>query len=76
MFISRKEYNFLKENAEKNIDAECKILNLRDKHNKLVAVISEKYFNVLEQNDKLEKRVKELEKQLETYKTICDFRRI
>jgi replicative DNA helicase len=70
MFISRKEYNFLKENAEKNINAECKILNLRDKHNKLVAVISEKYFNVLEQNDKLEKRVKELEKQLETYKTI------
>ena len=29
MWISRKFYNFLKENAEKNIDMECQILTAK-----------------------------------------------
>ena len=34
MWISRKEYRFLKENAEKNINAECEILRVKDKQYK------------------------------------------
>jgi hypothetical protein len=32
MWVSRKEYKFLQENAEKNIDAECEILRAKDNH--------------------------------------------
>ena len=34
MWISRKQYNFLKENAEKNINAECEILKVKEDNGK------------------------------------------
>lgn len=64
MWISRKEYKFLKENAEKNIDAECEILRDRANQRKKIARAMEEYSAVLEERDKLASRVLELENQL------------
>ena len=36
MWISKKEYDFLKENAEKNIDAECEILKAKEEKDKAI----------------------------------------
>lgn len=53
MWISRKEYKFLKENAEKNIDAECEIMRAKEKQDRAIARAMEEYSAVLEERDKL-----------------------
>lgn len=53
MWISRKHYNFLMENAEKNIDAECAILDERDRQNQRIARAMEEYSNTLEKLDRI-----------------------
>ena len=53
MWISRKQYNFLKENAEKNINAECAILTARENQIKAVARAMEAYSAVLTELDKV-----------------------
>ena len=57
MWISRKEYNFLKENAEKNIDAECEILRAKEKQDRAIARAMEEYSAVLEERDKLKRQL-------------------
>lgn len=57
MWISRKEYKFLKENAEKNIDAECEILRAKEKQDKLIARAVEEYSNVLKERDELKQKL-------------------
>lgn len=64
MWISRKEYEFLKENAEKNIDAECEILRAKEKQDKAIARAVEEYSAVLKERDKLKQQVIELENKL------------
>lgn len=58
MWISRKEYNFLMENAVKNIDAECGILNEQDKQYQRVARAMEEYSETLEELDKIKTNLK------------------
>ena len=65
MWISRKQYNFLRENAEKNINAECRILNEKDKQYQRVARAIEEYSAVLEERDELKLKVVKLEQQIE-----------
>lgn len=57
MWISRKEYKFLRENAEKNIDAECEILRAREKQDKAIVRAVEEYSNVLKERDKLKQKL-------------------
>ena len=57
MWIRRKEYKFLKENAEKNIDAECEILRAKEKQDKLIARAVEEYSNVLKERDELKQKL-------------------
>ena len=57
MWISRKEYKFLKENAEKNIDAECEILRAKEKQDKAIARAMEEYSAVLEERDRLKRQL-------------------
>ena len=47
MWINKKEYEFLKKNAEKNIDAECKMLNEKYKQGQEAIKILEEYSNGL-----------------------------
>lgn len=63
MWISRKRYNFLKENAEKNINAECEILTVKNNQKKAVARAMEEYSAVLEERDELKKQVIAFERQ-------------
>ena len=65
MWISRKHYNFLMENAEKNIDAECEILRTKDNYAQAVARAMEEYSAVLEERDNLRLKVVELERKVE-----------
>lgn len=65
MWISRKEYKFLKENAENNIDAECEILRVKANQKKRVARAMEEYSSVLEERDELRLKVIELEHKVE-----------
>ena len=60
MWISRKEYKFLKENAEKNIDAECEIMRAKEKQDKAIARAMEEYSAVLEERDKLKQQLEYL----------------
>lgn len=69
MWISRKEYKFLKENAEKNIDAECEILRAKENQSKATARAMEEYSALLDERDKLKLRVSELEHKLSW---VCD----
>lgn len=55
MWISRKQYNFLKENAEKNINAECEILKVKESQKQAVARAMEEYSATLEELDKWKK---------------------
>lgn len=55
MWISRKQYNFLKENAEKNINAECEILKVKEAQKQSVAKAMEEYSATLEELDKWKK---------------------
>ena len=57
MWISRKEYKFLRENAEKNIDAECEILRAKEKQDKAIARAMEEYSAVLEERDRLKRQL-------------------
>lgn len=52
MWISKKEYDFLKFNAEKNINAECEILKAKENQSMLVARAMEEYSATLEELDK------------------------
>ena len=52
MWISKKEYDFLKVNAEKNIDAECEILRAKENQSLKVARAMEEYSATLEELDK------------------------
>ena len=65
MWISKKYYKFLKENAEKNIDAECEILRAKEKQDKAIARAMEEYSAVLEERDNLRLKVVELERKVE-----------
>ena len=65
MWISRKHYNFLMENAEKNIDAECEILRTKDNYTQAVARAMEEYSAILEERDSLKLKVIELERKIE-----------
>lgn len=60
MWISKKYYKFLKENAEKNIDAECEILRAKEKQDKAIARAMEEYSAVLEERDKLKRQLEYL----------------
>lgn len=55
MWISKKEYKILKENAEKNINAECEILRAKEKQDKAVARAMEEYSATLEKLDEWKK---------------------
>ena len=57
MWISKKEYEFLKENAEKNINAECEILRAKEKQDKAMAKVMEEYATVLEERDNLKQQL-------------------
>lgn len=65
MWISRKYYKFLKENAEKNINAECQILTAKANQNKAIARAMEEYSTVLKERDELKLKVIELEHKVE-----------
>jgi len=65
MWISRKHYKFLMENAEKNIDAECEILRAKENQSLKVARAMEEYSVVLEERDSLRLKVDELERKVE-----------
>ena len=64
MWISKKEYKFLKENAEKNIDAECEILRAKEKQDKAIARAAEEYSALLKECDELKLKIIELENKL------------
>lgn len=64
MWISRKDYKFLKENAENNIDAECEVLRVKAEQKKKVARAMEEYSAVLEERDRLKKQIEVLESKL------------
>ena len=57
MWISKKEYKFLKENAEKNINAECEILRAKEKQDKAIVKAMEEYATVLEERDNLKQQL-------------------
>lgn len=61
MWISRKYYKFLKENAEKNINAECQILTAKENQSKAITRAMEEYLTVLKERDELKLKVIELE---------------
>ena len=67
MWISRKHYNFLIENAEKNLDAECEIMRLKDEYAKSTARAFVEYSKVLEERDELKDRICELENIVEQF---------
>ena len=64
MWISRKEYKFLKENAEKNIDAECEILRARDSTNEMIRKVMKDLSDVFEERDRLRLEVIDLQQKL------------
>ena len=74
MWISKNHYNFLKENAEKNIDIECQILTVKENEKRAVARAMEEYSSVLEDRDKLKLRVIELEHKLDAISKKKDLR--
>lgn len=67
MWINRKQYKFLKENAEKNIDVECEILRAKDNQIKAVARAMEEYSSVLKERDELKKEIERLNNIIEEY---------
>lgn len=64
MWISRKQYEFLRKNAEKNIDLECAILTVKESQKQAVARAMEEYSSVLQERDELRLRVIELEHEI------------
>ena len=76
MWISKKNYNFLKENAEKNIDIECQILTVKSNEKLAVARAMEEYSEVLEERNKLKLRVIELKHDLDAVSKKKDLRSV
>lgn len=72
MWISRKEYKFLKENAEKNIDAECEILRARDSTNEMIRKVMKDLSNVFEERDRLRLEVIDLQQKLMLARNNCE----
>lgn len=73
MWISRKEYKFLRENAEKNINAECEILRAKEKQDKAIARAMEEYSAVLEERDKLKRQIEYLIDREREVRHVMDF---
>ena len=71
MWVSRKVYKFLKENAEKNINAECQISTAKENQSRAVARAMEEYSVVLKERDELRSRVIELEHEVKRLTRIC-----
>lgn len=65
MWIRRKYYRFLKENAEKNINMECQILAMKENEKRAVARAMEEYSATLKERDELRLKVIELEHTVE-----------
>lgn len=76
MWISRKNYNFLKENTEKNIDIERQILTVKSNEKLAVARAMEEYSAVLEERDELKLRVIELKHDLDAVSKKKDLRNV
>lgn len=72
MWISRKEYKFLKENAEKNIDAECEILRAKERSEREIARMAKEYSAVLEERDNLRLEVIDLQQRLMLARNSCE----
>ena len=58
MWIRRGEYNFLKENAEKNIDAEYQIMKAKEEFTKKTALAMEAYSKALGNLHEIKKDLK------------------
>ena len=76
MWISRKQYNYLKEKAEINIDVERQILTAQENVRRGVARAMEEYSTVLEERDELRLRVIELRHDLDAVSKKKDLRNI
>lgn len=61
MWISKKRYRFLKENAEKNINAECAIAIAIENQRLSVARAMEEYSSALQERDMLRLAISEFE---------------
>lgn len=61
MWISKKRYRFLKENAERNINAECAIATAKENQRLSVARAMEEYSSVLQERDMLRLAISEFE---------------
>jgi len=61
MWISRKRYQFLKENAKKNVDVECAIATIKENQRREVARAMEEYSAVLQERDALRLAISEFE---------------
>lgn len=72
MWISRKEYKFLREKAEKNIDAECAILMAKERNTREVERMAKEYSAVLEERDSLRLEVIDLQQQLMLVRNGCE----
>jgi hypothetical protein len=76
MWISRKEYNFLKKNAEKNINAECEILKVKENQCLSVARAMEEYSAALEVLDRCKELLtnsnNEYQQLLSVFKCHCE----
>jgi hypothetical protein len=76
MWISRKEYIFLKKNAEKNINAECEILKVKENQSLSIARAMEEYSATLEALDKCKELYinsnNEYQQLLSTFKCHCE----
>lgn len=73
MWINRKEYEFLKKNAEKNINAEVLILRAVENQKGAVARAMEEYSAALKEVDRLKNIVSALENELDQIrKVVCD----
>lgn len=72
MWISRKHYKFLMESAEKNIDAECEILRVKERNAQEIARMAKEYSAVLEERDSLRLEVIDLQQQLMLAKNGCE----
>ena len=58
MWVNRKYYEFLKRNAENNIDAEYNILLAKENEKRAVARAMEEYSAVLKERDKIKEDLK------------------
>ena len=73
MWVSRKTYKFLKENAEKNINAECQVLTAKENQRLAIARAVEEYSEVLKERDELRLEVIELKNRLTPLVTIASW---